>query len=185
MGLQNDGDGDHRIGQRGPEDRHQHQRQQKRREGQHDIHDPHDDRVEPFRREARDQADDDPAGGGKGDDDDADIEGIARAVQQPRQHVAAQRIGAKREGEAAALLPEGRLQQVVAELLAGIMRRDPGGEQRHDDEGREDPEAHDGAPVLAEVIPELAQAAGTGGGGRGGGGCLGHQRFRILGLMKP
>ncbi len=107
-------------------------------------------------------------------------------MNQPREHVPAQRVGAERIGDAAACLPERRLQQRVAELLGRVMGCDQRREDRDDDEGGKDPQAEDGAAILAEVVPELAQPAGTdGGGGRGGGGGLGHQRFRILGLMKP
>ena len=60
------------------------------------------------------------------DDDDADEQRIARAVDQAREHVAADRVGAEQEVGAAALLPERRHQQRVAVLLVGRMRRDSG-----------------------------------------------------------
>ena len=63
------------------------------------------------------------------------------------------------------------------------MKRREGGDEGEDEEGVE-PE--DRAAVLAEIVPEFAQAARAGGAGiGGGGGHVGHQRFLILGLMRP
>ena len=123
MWLQHDGDGDHGVGQAGPEDGHENQRQQQRREGQDHVHDPHDDCVQPARREARDQPDQDAAGRSDGHDDDADEEGIARALDQTGQHIATQGVGPQREGPGTAILPYGGLQGVLAELRGWVIGR--------------------------------------------------------------
>ena len=47
MRLQHQRDREHGVEQARPEDRHQHQRKQQRREGQDDVHDAHDQRVDP------------------------------------------------------------------------------------------------------------------------------------------
>src|SRR6185437_4927817 len=55
------------------------------------------------------------------------------------------------------LLPRRRLQQVLAELLVRIVRRDPGRKDRHQHQRHEDDEADHGAAVLREIVPEFAQ----------------------------
>ena len=187
MRLQHNGDGDHRIGQRRAEDCHQNQRQQERRKGEDDIHQPHDEGIKPARRKARHKPDENPARGRDRDHDDADIERVARAMQQPRQHVATHHVGAKNIGPATTLLPDRRLQERVAELLGRIMRGDHIGQQSHQNKGREHPEPDHRPAILAEIMPELAQPAGAVHrvGSGGGIGSCGHQRFLILGLIKP
>jgi hypothetical protein len=59
----------------------------------------------------------------------ADQQRQARALDQPRKQVAAQFVGAEDELPGAAFEPHRRRQQEVAVLLAGVVRRDPRGEQ--------------------------------------------------------
>ncbi len=56
MRLENQRDRDHRIGEARPQHRHQDERQQSDGEGQDDVHDPHDDRVDPPAEIAGDDA---------------------------------------------------------------------------------------------------------------------------------
>ena len=84
----------------GPDDRHQHQRQQQRREGEDDVHHPHDQRVDPAAEVAGDQPDEDAGDQRQRHHHEADDQRVARAVDQPREDVAAERVGAEQERRA-------------------------------------------------------------------------------------
>jgi hypothetical protein len=84
-----------------------------------------------------------------------DHERQARAVDQPRQDVAADRVGAEQEHVPADRLQRRRLQGRVAVLLVRRMRRDDVGEQRGQDQRDDDAEADDRAAVAAKVAPQL------------------------------
>src|SRR5262249_3779913 len=88
---------------------------------------------------------------------DADEEREPRAVEEPRENVAADRIGAERISERSALLPEGWLQEgiVVGQDRRG--RRDEAGRGGEGKDRQDDDEPGDGAGIGAEVSPELAQ----------------------------
>ena len=186
MRLQHDGDGDHRIGQRRAEDRHQHQRQQQRREGQDDVHQPHDDRIEPFRREACDQADQDAARARRSRPrrcrhrrNSARRAAGATACPGPRRRCQADRSSCRPPARPAVATDAAR------NCCGRVVGRDHIGQKSDQDEGHEDPQAEDRAPVLAEIDPELGQPTGPFDGVRRRCRAAGHQRFRILGLMKP
>ena len=78
-------------------------------------------------------------------------------MDDAREDVAPDRIGAEQELRAAALLPDRWRQQVVAILSERLVRRDDVGEDGAEHDDADHDEAADRAPVLAEVCPELAQ----------------------------
>ena len=57
--LQHEGDGQHGVEQAGPEDGHQHQRQEQGGERQDDVHDAHDQRIDPAAEIAGEHPEDD------------------------------------------------------------------------------------------------------------------------------
>jgi hypothetical protein len=88
-------------------------------------------------------------------------------VDQARELVAAQAVGAQQEAAGAALGPGRRRAHRVAELLVGRVGRDHVGQQRQQHDDDDDDEAGDGALVLAEGEPEGAQRGGRRGRGDG------------------
>ena len=91
-------------------------------------------------------------------DDQADDERVARAIDDAREDVATDRVGAEQERGASAFLPEGRHQHGVAILLVGRMRRDQRREDRQHDQEEKDEEPDHRAAVLGEIVPELGEA---------------------------
>jgi len=73
------------------------------------------------------------------------------------------------------------LQQVVAELLVRRIGRDQRREDRHGEEQQEYHQPENGAAVLAEGRPELAEPAGRRGGDQGGFGHLVRHRLSLSG----
>ena len=99
--------------------------------------------------------------------DSADHQRQPRAVDQAREHVAADIVGAEREALGAARLPDRRREEMVAELLdranaARPRRRAP----RPASSSTMTPSPTHGAAVLGEAAPEQPQRPGV---GRGGG----------------
>jgi hypothetical protein len=149
-----------------------HKREQERRKRQDDIHDPHDDRVEPFWREAGDQTDEDAARRSEDDHADADEEGELGAVEQARDEIAAERVGAEDVGPRTAILPDRRHQRRRPVLGGRVVGRNEAGGQGQNNQHGENIEADHRPLVLAEIAPELAEAAGAG--GHGIQGCVSH-----------
>jgi hypothetical protein len=85
----------------------------------------------------------------------ADQQRQARTLDQPRQQVAAQFVGAEQELHLPAFQPHRRRQQEVAVLLARVMRRDPRGEDRAEHHQQHEQQAGDRALVLGEGLPEF------------------------------
>ena len=112
------------------------------------------------RKNPGDQAKADPGRERERDHDQADDQGEARAIDDPREDVAPDRVGAEQKLGGAAGHPERRCEEVIAELLGRQMRRDPIGEHRPEDHGDDDDQPADRTLVLAEVVPELAQRPG-------------------------
>ncbi len=78
-------------------------------------------------------------------------------MQQTRQHIASQWIGAQQELRAAAFLPERRHQRVLAELFGRAVGRQNIGTSAMTTKRQKDIKPNDRAAVFAEVKPELAQ----------------------------
>ncbi len=78
-------------------------------------------------------------------------------MDQPREQVAAQLVGAEQEARLAAFQPGWRGQQEVPELLARIVGGDPGGEQRAEHDQQHEQQAAEGALVVREGLPEFLQ----------------------------
>ncbi len=110
MRLLHNRNGDHCIGQARPQNGHQRQRQQQAGKGQDDVHDAHDDGVERPTYEAGDQSDGNPNDQRQRNHDAADEQREPAAVNDAREHVAADRVGAQNEPPVAALLPHRRHQ---------------------------------------------------------------------------
>ena len=127
-----DPDGDHHVAQALPEHRDDRDREQKPRDREHDVHQPHHTRVgEPAEvagNGTEDEADREP----DRDGNDADQERVARAVHDSAEHVAALDV------EPEQVLPRRRLRledPVDEEDVVGrVVRRDPGRADRCDHE---------------------------------------------------
>ena len=127
-----------------------------------EIHDAQDDDV------------DDAAEGGRGETErhadhgrdhhhrQADEQRDARAIDDAREHVATQRIGAEREPRVAAFDKGRRQLGKAAKLLDRRMWREQRREHRDDADGKHDREADHGTAILAEGSPELEERAGLG-----------------------
>ena len=157
MRLQHEGDGDHGIDQAGAQHRDQHQRQEQRRKGQDDVHDAHDQRIDQAPAVTRQQAEDDAGDERRGHHDETDGQREARTIDQARQDIAADGVGAEQELGVAARLPGRRRQEEITELVVRRMRREQRREDRHQDQQRKDDEADHRALVDGEVMPELGE----------------------------
>src|SRR3546814_6387950 len=89
------------------------------------------------------------------------IEGVARTVDEPRQDIAADGVGAEHEFPASALHPYRRCQEVLAELLDRRVRRHQVGEDGEQHQDADDDQAGDGTVVLGKIVPELAHLLGA------------------------
>ena len=126
--IDDDGD-DHRV-QPGAEHGDQQDREEHRRERHPDVDDARDDLVEPAAIVAGEQAEDraDEAGGGRGDEGDGQRD--AAAVDEAREHVAAEAVGAEQVAGLRAGEP-GRRQRAEHQVLRQrIVRRDQRREER-------------------------------------------------------
>ena len=90
-------------------------------------------------------------------DDDADEQRIAGAVDQAREDIAPDSVGAEQIGGGASLFPEGRQKVGVRQPLGRAIGRDHRRKDGRNNEEDENPQPDDGAAVLREIIPELRQ----------------------------
>src|SRR5207244_4552978 len=117
----------------------------------HDAQDDHiDDAAEPRGREPEYNA---------GDHRDhhhreADEEGDAAAIHEPREHVAPERIGAQGIVPIAALGPDRWQPGEIAEMIEGIVRRQHTSEDGNEDHRRDNGEADDGTAIFAHRMPD-------------------------------
>jgi hypothetical protein len=116
-------DRDHGVDEARAEDGDDRQRQDDRREGEHHVHEPHHDGVDDAAAVAADQAEGDAAGEGDRRRDEADGERDAGAVDDAREDVAADLVGAEPE------LRRRRLERERDDLGVAV-GQDPGSEQR-------------------------------------------------------
>ncbi|KAG1186951.1 hypothetical protein G6F35_014543 [Rhizopus arrhizus] len=143
--LRHDGVEDARPQRAGQGDRQQHGR--KRVEH---VHHPHDQRAGPAARVARQDADGAAHHEGRDHRDDAHEQREARAQHQARQHVAPQFVGAQRIAFGA----DGP-QALEHRRLERVRRRDPGRQDRHDDQRQDDSaggQRHRIAPQAAQHV---------------------------------
>ena len=116
----------------GAEHRDQQDGEEHRRKRHPDVDDARDDAVGPAAEIAGDQPErraDQAGGGGRREGDD---EGDAPAIDQPREQVAAEAVGAEPEARLGALHPEGR-QPLEHQILGErILRRDQRREDRRE-----------------------------------------------------
>ncbi|MCY1439879.1 hypothetical protein D3C76_1298450 [compost metagenome] len=82
-------------------------------------------------------------------------------MDQPREQVAAEFVGAEEELRLATFQPYRRGEQEVAELLARVEWRDPRREQRAEHDQAHEQQAADRALVVREGLPELFQGRGV------------------------
>src|SRR5690606_18685352 len=93
-------------------------------------------------------------------DDETDKERETRAVDEAREDVAADGVGAENMPPHAALLEDRRQEKQLAVLAARAVRRDEGRKDRHEQDDHKDEEADDGALVAREIEPEFGKARG-------------------------
>src|SRR6185369_1150328 len=149
-----DGDREHGVRQPRAENGDHRDREQQVRQREHHVHQAHDGVLRPAAvGEAGDEAEEDADRERQADRHQADDERQARAVDEAREDVAADRVGAEDEDVAADGGERRRAQRRVAELLARVVRRDDVREQRAEDEQAEHREADDRAAIAAEVPP--------------------------------
>ena len=184
VGLKHQGDGQHGVEQAGAEDRHEDECQQQAGEAQDQIHDAHDDDIDPAAEIAGEEAEDDAAHHRDGDHHRADQQRIAGAIDEAREQVTANRVGAEDVAGVAAGLPDRGQEERGLVLLFGQMGGEERGEDGDQHQQHEDHEADDSAAVHREIVPELLQRRDAGGVLCGGGGDFGgHQLTRMRGLI--
>src|SRR5438445_118265 len=139
-----DADGDRRVDDAGAERGDDRDRQQKVREGEQDLDPPHDRRVEPPTGEARDAAERAAGHDRDGGRERPDEERHTRAVDHPREDVAAELVRAEEVlGVRARALLEER-------LLDGILRREERCRRRDQDEPGDERQAEERQAVSPE-----------------------------------
>jgi hypothetical protein len=187
--LLDQGDGNHGIGQTWPEDGYKRQSQKQARKSQNNIHEPHDERVYGATDEAGEKPDQDAHHQGQRNDDAADEEGIAGAVEETRQQIAPDGIGTKKKPRASAFLPNRRLKKGIAKLLGWTIRSNNIGKDCQEASERKNHKTGDGAAIFAKVAPELQKecqpAAAPVVDHRMVYGFSRHLACRIRGLMTP
>jgi hypothetical protein len=141
---------------------------------------------------AGEEAHDDAEPAGDQHDHGADQERDPRAVDHPREHVAAEMVGAEEVRPAPVGIPEGRVEPVAQRLGGGIVGRDDVGEDGDEDEGEDHQEAEEAGLVVPQLLAHAAhggeQLVGPAGevlagrlqegGGRGRGGVVGVGHLR-------
>ena len=122
----------------GPDDRGEEDREGQRRQREPSVGEAHDHLVDPAAEIARNDAERRPDGAGKDHRGEADHHRDPGAKDQPREHVAAELVGAEEVFGAAAGLPEGRFEARRQAADLGIVRRQHVGEDRHEGDDDED-----------------------------------------------
>ncbi len=105
MRLQDQRDGDHHVEKPRPQNGNHDQGQQQRGEGQDEVHDAHQHRIDPAAGIAGHKADDDAGYQGNEDHDRADQQRVAGAMDETGQDIAPHRIGAEQEGRLSPFRP--------------------------------------------------------------------------------
>ena len=147
-------DGDHRILDPRAECRDEGQRQDQAGEGQEHIRHAHQRRIDPAADVTRRRADDQPDGGGDQRHQHHDIERDPRPVDEAGEDVATEFVRAEPMPRAA------RRQQPLRQiLLIGIMRRDPGREDRRQHQRQHDRQPQHRQPVALELQPAAIDLA--------------------------
>src|SRR3546814_12024397 len=121
-----------------------------------DVHRPREQDLDGATEEACDEAERDAGTEGDGDDDGAHIEGVARTVDEPRQDIAADGVGAEPEFPASALHPYRRCQEVLAELLDRRVRRPQVGA-----DGEQHQDAENGRTAWRESVGKYVEITGV------------------------
>ena len=140
-----------------PQHRHQHQRQQDGREGQLQIHHAHDRLLDPAAGIRRQDAERGAERHCHRPRRDAHLQGDPQAVEDRGEQVAPLRIGPEpmhipartHEARRAPRIAQVQIRQVV-----GILRRDPGRQQRGRDHQQDHGERDDRDPALPILAPE-------------------------------
>ncbi|MNT03936.1 hypothetical protein D3C72_1384940 [compost metagenome] len=149
------GDGDHGVDQARAEDGDDRHGQQQGRQGQHDVHQTHDARAKYAREEPGEQTQQDPRDQRHHHRRQTDQQRQARALDQARQQVATQFIGAEQELHLSTFQPGRRGQQEITVLLARVVRGNPRGEDGAENHQQHEHQAGDGTFVLGKRLPEF------------------------------
>ena len=150
-----DADRDHRVAPRGPEQPHDQDRQHEQREGEDDVDEPHQDQVDDPAVEGRHEPDHEAGAEADADGDRADVERHLGAVDDARERVAAEVVGAER------VRPARRLQARPGRVVRISRPHEMAEERRQDDEADHD-RARDPdrvAPAGGEREPAARQQA--------------------------
>src|SRR6266545_4251524 len=147
-------DGDHDLEEARTKHRHDPDRQQETRNGEHDVHHPHDQRVDEAADVPRRRSEDDPDREARRDSDDADQERVARPVQDARKLVAAKLVDA--EPVLAGWPWTAAVDDCGEILLAGIERCEQRREDRHEDEQAHEDESDNRAGIAPKGEPRVA-----------------------------
>ena len=151
---------EHRVHQAGAQDGDDHDRQQQAGQREDDVHQPHDRDLDDAARESGDQPQRDAGRHRDQHHGHADRQRQARAVDQARKDVAADRVRSQQERGRAARLPRRGLEEGRAVGLVGHVRSEPGREQRHQQQRDHHQQPHHRAVVGGKRNPELAQRPG-------------------------
>ena len=149
-----DTDRDHHLPETRAEHRDDRDREEQTRDGEHDVHQPHDDRARPATDIAGERAEQQAHGEPDPDGHDADQQRIARAVHDPAEDVAPLEVEAQQVLAARWL----RLQDPADEVdvVRRVARRDPLSPDGADHEHAHQHGADDRPDVVREPVPRLA-----------------------------
>jgi hypothetical protein len=133
-------------------------REQQAGHGKHDVHEPHDHRVDSAAEVARDCPEKQPDRQSDRDGDNADQKRVAGAVNNPRELVSSLLIDAEEMigGGAGTAAPLKSAKRVLDAFTCRILRCDQRGEHRDRHEEADEPEADQRARVSPQPVPGIA-----------------------------
>ena len=161
IGPFDDDDRDHDVHHRLAEEGEDHQRDEDRGKGQLQVHHAHDRAVRLATGIGREQAERGADDTGQQRRSRADGQGDAKPVHDAGQHVPPLVVGAEPEGRGPVARDAARLDPSIHDVehgeVVGVLRRDPGREDREQHDDGEDPEAEQRGLGLAELRHEAPE----------------------------
>ena len=159
MRQQHDGDCIHRVDESRSEYCDNGDREQQTRQGEHDVHHPHDHGLRHAAKESRDETEHDAEPERNRHRDHANQQRQSRAVDQAREHVSSDGIGAEQKSRRAICIPRRGCQREFAVLLVRRMGTDDIGEDRQQHQQRNERETDQRAAIACISAPEFAEAS--------------------------
>ncbi|MPL96208.1 hypothetical protein SDC9_42383 [bioreactor metagenome] len=154
-----DGEGGHQLSEAPAEGGHDEEGHQHGREGELDVHHPHEEAVEPAAEVARHEAEKGAENAGEDHHRQADEQGDPAAVDHGAQQVPPLVVRAEDKGRVPALHPDRGFEgvhEVQAADVVGVLGGEQGPRGHKDHEKRDDEEPCQGTGAPDEIVKELA-----------------------------